>query len=138
MSASAVLTRPTHSDTDDRDLVARVRANDDRAFELLYQRYQPRIGAYVRGIVRDHGRAEDITQEVFMSALRRMRQEPDRDIAFKPWIFEIAKNRCIDAFRRARHASEISFDAQDAVGADEHGRLADPGATPDSAIEGKA
>ena len=52
-------------------------------------------------MVHDHGRAEDITQEVFMSALRRMR-ETDRPIAFKPWIYEIAKNACIDAFRRSQ------------------------------------
>jgi RNA polymerase sigma factor (sigma-70 family) len=137
MSALAAVTRPTDCDTDDRALVARVRAGDDRAFESLFQRYQPRIAAYVRGMVHDHGRAEDITQEVFMSALRRMRDETTREINFKPWIFEIAKNKCIDAFRRTRSASEVSFDARDAIGADEHGRLAEPGATPDSAVEGK-
>lgn len=118
------------------DLVARVRARDDRAFELLFLRYQPRIAAYVRGMVNDPGRAEDITQEVFMSALRRMR-ETDREIAFKPWIYEIAKNACIDSFRRSRCRDEISFDAQDALGADDVARLAQPGATPDSVIEGK-
>ena len=118
------------------DLIARVRARDDRAFELLFLRYQPRIAAYVRGMVNDPGRAEDITQEVFMSALRRMR-ETDREIAFKPWIYEIAKNACIDSFRRSRCRDEISFDAQDALGADDVGRLAQPGATPDSVIEGK-
>ena len=134
MPALAAVTRPADGDTDDRDLVARVRDGDDRAFESLFQRYQPRIAAYVRGMVHDHGRAEDITQEVFMSALRRMRDGTDREIHFKPWIFEIAKNKCIDAFRRARSASEVSFDA---IGADEHGRLAEPGATPDSAVEGK-
>ena len=74
----------------------RVRRGDDRAFEPLYARYQRRIAAYVLGMVKDHGRAEDITQEVFVSALRRMR-ETDRPIAFKPWIYEIAKNACIDA-----------------------------------------
>lgn len=137
MAASAVLTRPTDSDTDDRELVAGVRAGDDRAFELLFERYQPRIAAFVRARVHDHGRAEDITQDVFMSALRRLRADTDSDILFKPWIFEIAKNRCIDAYRRSRIASEVSFDAQDAVGGDEHGRLADCGGTPDSAIEGK-
>ena len=52
-------------------------------------------------MVKDHGRAEDITQEVFVSALRRMR-ETERPIAFKPWIYEIAKNACIDAFRRSQ------------------------------------
>jgi RNA polymerase sigma factor (sigma-70 family) len=137
LSASGVAARPTDCAADDRDLVAGVRAGDDRAFELLFQRYQPRIASYVRGMVHDHGRAEDITQEVFMSALRRMRAETEREILFKPWIFEIAKNRCIDAFRRRRHASEVSFDARDEIGADEHGRLAEPGATPDSMVEKK-
>ena len=67
---------------------------------------------YVFGMVKDYGRAEDITQEVFVSALRRMRQT-ERPIAFKPWIYEIAKNACIDAYRRGRRAEEVSFDADD-------------------------
>ena len=82
-------------------LVAAVRAGDDRAFEALYQRYHRRIAAYIYGMVHDHARAEDIAQDVFVSALRRMR-ETDRPIAFKPWIYEIAKNACIDQFRRSR------------------------------------
>ena len=92
----------------------RVRAGDDRAFEILFLRYQPRIAAYVGGMVRDHGRAEDITQEVFMSALRRLRDDDEREILFRPWIYEIAKNKCIDAYRRGRNTNEVSFDAHDA------------------------
>jgi RNA polymerase sigma factor (sigma-70 family) len=111
-----------------------VRAGDDRAFELLYLRYHARIAAYVRGMVRDHGRAEDVTQEVFFSALRRMRQT-EREIAFKPWIYEIAKNACIDAFRRSRHANEISFDEHGASG--DGGRLVDMRAAPDAAVDAK-
>ena len=90
------------ADSDQR-LVAAVRRGDDRAFELLYQRYHRRIHAYVLGMVKDHGRAEDVTQEVFVSALRRMRAT-ERPIAFKPWVYEIAKNACIDVFRRSRRA----------------------------------
>ena len=47
-------------------------------------------------MVHDHGQAEDITQDVFMSALRRMRAT-ETPIAFKPWVYEIAKNASIDA-----------------------------------------
>jgi DNA-directed RNA polymerase specialized sigma24 family protein len=68
---------------DDTELVAAVRRGDDRAFEVLYQRYHARIAAYVRGMVKDHARAEDVTQEVFFAALRRMR-DTERPIAFKP------------------------------------------------------
>ena len=137
MSVLAVATRPTDGATEDHDLVAGVRAGDERAFELLFARYQPRITAYVRGFVHDDGRAEDVTQEVFIAALRRLREEPGREIHFKPWIYEIAKNKCIDSFRRTRNTSEISLDAHDALLAEEQGRLAEPGATPDSQVEDK-
>src|ERR671918_48489 len=100
----------------DHMLVAAVRRGDDRAFEALYQRYLRRIHAYVYGMVKDHQRTEDVTQEVFVSALRRMRAT-ERPIAFKPWIYEIAKNACIDAYRRGRHTEEISFDADDRLSA---------------------
>ncbi|MDP1848113.1 MAG: sigma-70 family RNA polymerase sigma factor, partial [Solirubrobacteraceae bacterium] len=86
---------------------------------------------------RDHGRAEDITQEVFMAALRRLRSEDEREIHFRPWIYEIAKNKCIDSYRRGRNMDEVSLDAHDQVGVAEHDRLAEPGATPDAAVEGK-
>src|SRR3954454_18845292 len=120
----------------DATLVAAVRRGDDRAFEQLYSRYQRRISAYVYGMVKDHGRAEDITQEVFISALRRMR-ETDRAIAFKPWVYEIAKNACIDQFRRSRRAEEISMDAGDGLGQADHGRLVAAEPTPDAAVDAK-
>jgi RNA polymerase sigma factor (sigma-70 family) len=121
--------------TDDR-LVARVRRGDDRAFEELYDRYRARIAAYIQGMVRDHQRAEDLSQEVFISALRRMR-ETDRPIAFKPWVYEIAKNACIDQYRRSRRAEEISFDADDALSGADRGRLADGGLGPEAAVDQK-
>jgi RNA polymerase sigma factor (sigma-70 family) len=111
--------------------VASVRAGDDHAFEQLYHRYQRRIGAYIYGMVHDHGRAEDITQDVFMSALRRMRAT-ETPIAFKPWVYEIAKNACIDAFRRARRAEEVSYDADDGA---ERLHLVSNGPTPDAAVD---
>jgi RNA polymerase sigma factor (sigma-70 family) len=102
---------PRSADCDEQELVALARGGDDRGFEELYGRYRRRIAAYVLGMVGDHGRAEDITQEVFISALRRMR-ETERPIAFKPWIHEIAKNACIDHARRTRRVHEISLSAE--------------------------
>src|ERR1700750_2209944 len=117
----------------DHKLVAAVRRGDDRSFETLYDRYHRRIHAYVMGMVKDHQRAEDVTQEVFVSALRRMRQT-ERPIAFKPWIYEIAKNACIDAFRRTRRAEEVSFDAEEALAPSDYGRLVGSGPTPVEAV----
>jgi RNA polymerase sigma factor (sigma-70 family) len=121
---------------DDQRLVAAVRRGDDRAFETLYARYHRRIAAYVVGMVKDHGRAEDVTQEVFVSALRRMR-ETGRPIAFKPWIYEIAKNACIDQYRRTRRAEEVSYDADDGLAPADYGRLVGSDPTPDAAVAAK-
>jgi RNA polymerase sigma factor (sigma-70 family) len=115
---AVMLSRATVSpECSEHDLIASAREGDDRAFEELYSRYRSRIAAFIQGRVHDHGRAEDIAQDVFMSALRRMRSS-DRPIVFKPWIYEIAKNACIDEFRRTRRLHEVSLDADDGLTAD--------------------
>jgi RNA polymerase sigma factor (sigma-70 family) len=129
-------TARSRPDVTDHDLVQAVRAGDDHAFERLYHRYHRRISAYIFGMVHDHGRAEDLTQEVFVSALRRMRQT-DRPIAFKPWIYEIAKNACIDAFRRTKRAEEVSIDADGGLAPADHGKLASISPSLDATVEGK-
>jgi RNA polymerase sigma factor (sigma-70 family) len=136
MEAAVALAPPVRSATlqTDTELVAAVRRGDDRAFEELYARYHRRISSYIFGMVKDHARAEDLTQEVFMSALRRMR-DTDRPIAFKPWIYEIAKNACIDQFRRTRRTEEVSYDSDEGMGAADYGRLTSRDATPDVAME---
>ena len=106
MSAAGIAAVNTVVATD-TDLVTAVRDGEDAAFEELYRRYYPRIAAFVRGYLHDGGRAEDVTQEAFMSALRRLRQT-DSDINFKPWIFEIARNAAIDQFRRNGRADDQS------------------------------
>src|ERR671916_156774 len=81
-------------------------------------------------------RAEDVAQDVFMSALRRMRAT-DKPIAFKPWIYEIAKNACIDQFRRSRRGEEVSFDAEGGLGSADYGRLVTKDPSPEVRLETK-
>lgn len=110
MSAAGIAAVNTVVATD-TELVTAVRTGEDVAFEELYRRYYPRIAAFVRGYLRDGGRAEDVTQEAFMSALRRLRQS-DAEITFKPWIFEIARNAAIDQYRRNVRTDEVSIDIE--------------------------
>ncbi|MBV9414963.1 MAG: sigma-70 family RNA polymerase sigma factor [Solirubrobacterales bacterium] len=93
----------------DHELVTAVRRGDETAFEALFSRYRGRIHSYVSGILSDPDHAEDITQEAFISALRRLR-DTERPIAFKPWIYQIAKNACIDELRRARRSLEVPLE----------------------------
>jgi len=100
------------TETADDYLVAAVRDGSEEAFEALYRRYRPRIVAFVRSMCGDHARAEDIAQEAFMSALRGLRSS-DKEIAFRPWLYEIARNACIDHMRRAGRGTEVSIDSDD-------------------------
>jgi RNA polymerase sigma factor (sigma-70 family) len=96
----------------DARLVERVREGDDGAFEELYRRYQRRIRNFVTSRVGDPARAEDVTQEAFISALRGLRAS-DAEIALKPWLYEIARNATIDFHRRHRRNEELSVDREE-------------------------
>ncbi|MBA2516595.1 MAG: RNA polymerase sigma factor, partial [Solirubrobacterales bacterium] len=91
-------------------LVEGARRGEDRAFEVLFERYHRRILTYVGGLIGDRGRAEDVTQEVFISALAHIRVTQSR-IEFQGWIYQIARNACIDEFRRSSRKREVSLDA---------------------------
>jgi RNA polymerase sigma factor (sigma-70 family) len=134
-SAIATVARPAREFSDGQ-LVAATRSGDDAAFEQLYERYRGPISGYVQRMCKDHARAEDITQEVFMSALRRMR-DTERPIAFKPWVYEIARNACIDQFRRSQRGEEISYDSADGLPGADHLRLVTRDASPDDAFDTK-
>jgi RNA polymerase sigma factor (sigma-70 family) len=125
----------TLAESGDRELVDAVRAGDDSAFEELYRRYQPRIAAFVRRKVGDQARAEDIAQDVFFSALRRLRAT-DSEIDFKPWVFQIATNAAIDHWRRTSRAEEISVDADEGMRQSDRVRLTGA-AGPDSVLVDK-
>ena len=119
----------------DHDLVTAVRRGDQGAFEQLFSRYRGRIRGYASGILNDSDRAEDITQEVFISALRRLR-DTERPIAFKPWVYQIAKNACIDDLRRTRRNLEVPLPEQrEWPEGDDDLPTLDPG--PELAIESK-
>ena len=119
----------------DHDLVTAVRRGEDSAFEELFRRYRAPIRGYASRILSDVDLAEDVTQEVFISALRRLRAT-ERPIAFKPWIYQIARNACIDELRRTRRSLEVPVEHErerpDGVG---HLLSRDP--DPELAIESK-
>ena len=121
------------TDAADCALVEAVRAGDDCAFEELYRRYHSRIAGFVRSMLHDEARAEDVAQEAFLSALRRMRAT-DAEINFKPWIYQIARNAAIDSYRRNSHAVEVSMDADDGLRASDRHRLVGIDGGPDAAL----
>jgi RNA polymerase sigma factor (sigma-70 family) len=100
-SPSGVLARRTpllRLQPDER-LVALIREGHDRAFEVLFNRYQSRLLAFCRHLVGSPQDAEDVLQEVFAAAHAAILAD-DREIDVRPWLYRIARNRCISHLRR--------------------------------------
>ncbi|MAS32658.1 MAG: RNA polymerase subunit sigma-24 [Anaerolineaceae bacterium] len=90
----------------EQQLLARVE-RDPEAFRELYQRYFPRVFAYVAYRVRRREDAEDVVGEVFMQIVRGLSQFEYRgDGSFAAWVFRIAHNQVNQFYRRNRLETE--------------------------------
>src|ERR687891_49153 len=77
----------------DEQLVDLVRGGDDRAFDAIHDRYVQRLTGYARQMLGGaHHDAEEGVQDAFVRALGALRAD-DRDMALKPWLYTIVRNR---------------------------------------------
>jgi RNA polymerase sigma-70 factor (ECF subfamily) len=120
-------------DRSERSLIRGALAGRESDLELLFRRHWPRAYRAAFLIVHDHAAAEDIAQEAFVAAIRRL-DRFDRRRPFAPWLGAIVANRAID-WVRARAARREIADSFPGETADSFpGVIADsfPGRTADS------
>jgi RNA polymerase sigma-70 factor (ECF subfamily) len=98
----------------DAVLAQQILAGDDDAFSALVQRYNTPLFNFICRFLNDHDAASDILQHVFtqcyLSLPKLCTGEP-----LKPWLFRVARNRCLDELRRKRAVHFSDFE----VGSDE-------------------
>lgn len=103
----------------DERLIELTRRGNDHAFEALVRRYESRLLAFCRHMLGSREDAEDILQEVFAAAYNALLAD-DRPINTRPWLYRIARNRCLNHLRRPQaqaHDSMEIFDRADGVSA---------------------
>ena len=121
--------------TSDRLLAQQSLAGDQRAFETLVRRYSTPLFTFICRFLGDYDQACDILQQVFLQlylCLPNLRT----DDPLKAWLFQVARNRCLDELRRKRaiHFSELERVNDD----DEFSSLAalpDPDPLPEDWVE---
>lgn len=85
------------------DLVEAIARHRDRqAFSELFQHFAPRVKGYLLRLRADEGLAEELAQEVMVTVWRKAEQFDRRQASVATWVFRIARNRRIDAIRRAK------------------------------------
>src|SRR4051812_33723707 len=109
---------PRAGSASDEALVTAIRAGSDAAFTAVVQRYEAPLTAYARQVLGGHHHdAEEVVQDAFVRALRSLRNN-DADIALRPWLHAIVRNRCLDQLRKPNRTTDL--DPHEAVLAD-HG-----------------
>jgi RNA polymerase sigma factor (sigma-70 family) len=93
----------------DEKLVALIRRGNHGAFEALVDRYHSRLLAFCRHMLGSTEDAEDVLQEVFTAAFNAICAD-ERPINARPWLYRIARNRCLNHLRRPQHAGQDSMD----------------------------
>ncbi len=89
------------SDRLDEELMLAFKNGDGRAFRTLFDRYKNPVYGYVRRRVNDPGRAEEITQDVFM-ALVQHRNGYEVTASFRTYLYRIALNRIASEHRKKK------------------------------------
>ena len=100
--ARRLLLKPLRLQTDE-GLVILTRGGHPAAFDHLVRRYQPRLLAFCRQMLRSHADAEDLVQETFVAALGAIHRD-EREIHVRPWLYRIARNRCLNHLRNSATA----------------------------------
>lgn len=99
---------------DDVTLVARSREGDLRAFEELVRRYQGPMYRLAVRMLANRADAEDVVQEVFLLAWRRLWQL-QADAAFVGWLYRTTTNRCLNVIRARRPTADVELDAREST-----------------------
>ncbi|HKY83863.1 MAG TPA: sigma-70 family RNA polymerase sigma factor [Anaerolineales bacterium] len=95
----------------DRQLVVRTRSGEANAFGDLVRRYQTSVYNVCYRLLGDPQEAEDLAQEAFLRAYRRLGSYDDQR-PFGPWMRRVAANLCLNALqaRKATLSFQEEFD----------------------------
>lgn len=91
-------------------IVAVAERQDRAAFSELFRHFAPRVKAYLMRFGDAGGRVEEVLQETFVAVWTRAATYDPARASAATWIFTIARNRQIDAFRREKRPE---FDPND-------------------------
>ncbi len=97
----------------DESLLVRYREGDSKAFEILYARHRQSLYRFLLGLSGKPELADEVFQETWLSLIRSASQ-PQGRATFRTWLFQIARNRLIDHWRKhgARQPLHDSYDEQ--------------------------
>src|ERR1035437_9297798 len=96
----------------DTELIEQYENGDKSSLNILVERYLNGVYNYAWRLLGKKEEAEDITQEVFLKAIKNLHKF-DKEKNFKVWIFSITRNTVIDYFRKKKHITFSTLNSVD-------------------------
>ena len=116
-------------------LIGRVQSGEVAAFEEVYSIYGKKILGYIYRMTGSRADAEDLAQETFVSAFRKIGTLKENR-KFQSWLYRIAQNKAYQRFR-TRPPQHESIDAEEGLDAADLRRLTTSTKNPESSIMSK-
>ena len=86
----------------DEDLMLQLQMGAELAFDILFSRHQKKTTAFLFRIVHNWEEAEDLLQEAFLR-VHRNRHSYNNFCKFSTWLYSIARNLALSAYRKKRY-----------------------------------
>ncbi len=102
-----------HGSLPDEELARRFRDGDALAFDALLNRYSRSIYNFTLRLLGDPADADDATQQTFIQAFESF-PAARPGASLRPWLFQVARNKCIDLIRKRRTVPLSTFSREEA------------------------
>jgi RNA polymerase sigma-70 factor (ECF subfamily) len=109
-AALETLHKPEPNPVESGDLIRRAQNGDRSAFRELYLRHHEQIYRFIWSRVHDPAQADDLTGEVFLRMVASFSGYQDRLLPFRAWLYRIARNLIIDAYRKEQHRAAVPLE----------------------------
>jgi RNA polymerase sigma-70 factor (ECF subfamily) len=91
--------------THETEIIRQVLEGDIESFRLILSRYEKPVVRMIRNITYDKESCEDIAQEVFLAAYKKLTSFDRARSSFSTWLFTIARNKSLNELKRKKPPS---------------------------------
>jgi RNA polymerase sigma-70 factor, ECF subfamily len=110
--------------TDERELLSRLKAGDQAAFDAIFRAHYPHLVGFAQGLLHDRSAAEDAAQEVMLELWRRQSDVAITE-SLRAYLLRSTRNRALNQLRHAnvQKRAEPHLMGEDSVNATGAGEL---------------
>lgn len=106
----------------DELILSRIKDGDNRAFDILFRKYYPRLFAFASKFIQDDDISKDIVQEVFILVWEK--RLTVKNIAIEAFLYKIVRNHCLNYIRNLKVYENKSIRLENATKLEELYRIA--------------